>query len=208
MTFVDPLVGPSGSGAAWDTRRMFDAVQKQMASATVRQFDSVAARDKAISTPVKGQVCFRGDTSVYEWYDGTAWVTLLMPGAWVAWTPTLTNLTLGNGTVVAAYHQVGKLVNIRFLFTLGTTSAVGTDPTFSLPVTPRSLVTQQNFVAVFTDAGVAEYSGVGVISGSTAKFRAIGAAGTYATFALPTATVPFTFGSTDLLAMYGSYEAA
>ena len=33
MTFVDPLVGPSGDGASWDTRRTFDAFQKQ-----IRQF--------------------------------------------------------------------------------------------------------------------------------------------------------------------------
>ena len=42
-----------------------------------------------------------------------------------AWTPTLTNLTLGNGAVVARYQLAGDTCNFRFRFTLGSTSAVG-----------------------------------------------------------------------------------
>jgi hypothetical protein len=35
-------------------------------------------------------------------------------GAWTTWTPSYTNLTVGNGTVTARYSQVGKTVTIDY----------------------------------------------------------------------------------------------
>jgi hypothetical protein len=55
--------------------------------------------------------------------------------AWQTWSPTLSNLTQGNGTIEAKYIQIGKTVYFRFTFILGTTSAVGSIPTITLPVT-------------------------------------------------------------------------
>src|SRR5258706_593917 len=54
--------------------------------------------------------------------------------AWTTWSPTLTNLTLGSGALTAKYRQVGKTVDIRGRFVYGIGSAVGTDPSFTLPV--------------------------------------------------------------------------
>ena len=39
-------------------------------------------------------------------------------GTWRTYTPTLTNLTLGNGTLTAKYAQTGKIVTVYFNFTL------------------------------------------------------------------------------------------
>ena len=55
-------------------------------------------------------------------------------GGWTTWTPSYTNLTVGNGTVVSRYRQVGKMVDVFFMFTLGSTSTIGSDPRFTLPV--------------------------------------------------------------------------
>jgi len=53
---------------------------------------------------------------------------------WTTYVPTLTNLTKGNGTITAAYRRRwGNTADVRFKFTLGTTSAVGTAPEVSLP---------------------------------------------------------------------------
>jgi hypothetical protein len=52
---------------------------------------------------------------------------------WVSYTPTLTNLTVGNGTLSAKYMRQSKICTVRFVFTFGTTSSMGTDPTLSLP---------------------------------------------------------------------------
>lgn len=79
--------------------------------------------------------------------------------AWTAWTPTLTNLTLGNGTANAVYRQLNKTMDFDFLFTLGSTSAVGTNPKFSLPVTIASRHTATNYVTKISDVFLRDVSG-------------------------------------------------
>jgi len=82
--------------------------------------------------------------------------------AWTAYTPTLTNATLGNGTLTAYYAKLGKIVITRIKFTLGSTSSIGTEPLFSLPVNKAS--TWFNFYdiagpAYFNDSGTAQWHG-------------------------------------------------
>lgn len=62
---------------------------------------------------------------------GTGWAP-------VTWTPTLTNIVLGNGLQTAYYIQVGKLIFWYWQLILGTTSSMGTGPvvTLPLPTTP------------------------------------------------------------------------
>lgn len=213
MAFVDPLVGPSGSGNAWDTRRTFDAIQRQLNSGMVRVFTSTSDRDQAITAPKDGQVIYLntgdGAEGLYS-YSGTEWVPAGNTVDWVAWTPTLTNMTLGNGTQSGAYAQIGKTVFVRWQFTLGSTSTVGTDPEFSLPVTSVS-VEQRSFTVYLQDTGVNAFYGIGVVfSGTPTRLRlqTINVAGTYPTAAQVTATVPHTWGNTDLMRVFGYYEAA
>ena len=54
---------------------------------------------------------------------------------WRAWTPTYTNITVGNGTVSARYVQIGPFVMLDWYLTFGSTSSMGTGPKVSLPVT-------------------------------------------------------------------------
>lgn len=56
-------------------------------------------------------------------------------GAWTTYTPTFTNLTVGNGTLTASYKQIGKLVYVRLSLLFGSTSAVSGDVEFTLPAT-------------------------------------------------------------------------
>lgn len=53
--------------------------------------------------------------------------------AWASWTPTWTNITVGNGTLVAKYGQFGKLVFFRLHLTFGSTTAVSGNSAFSPP---------------------------------------------------------------------------
>jgi hypothetical protein len=65
--------------------------------------------------------------------DATLWTGL---GAWSSWTPTVVNMTVGNGTVTAKYTQIGKIVHWRVKVVTGsTTSYTATNATFTLPVT-------------------------------------------------------------------------
>jgi hypothetical protein len=52
---------------------------------------------------------------------------------WLSYTPTYTNLTVGNGVSSAKWRRVGDSMEIEGSFTMGTTSSMGTTPTMSLP---------------------------------------------------------------------------
>lgn len=131
--------------------------------------------------------------------------------AWVAWTPTLTNLTLGNGLVTARRRLVGKTCDWRFKFKLGSTSAVGTGPQFTLPFAPHGAYAAPEDLlasALLLDAGTAQRSGfVRFISGSTVEFVSHSTA-TPALIAGITATAPHTWAVNDTLAAFGTYELA
>ena len=127
--------------------------------------------------------------------------------AWTAYTPTLTNLTLGNGTVDAKYKQIGKTVFLFFKFTLGSTSSVGTSPQFSLPVTGRVTISY-HMLANLQDTGTADNPGMVYITTTTAVFAAINVGGTYATTSNVTSTIPFTWTTNDTITTQFTYEAA
>jgi hypothetical protein len=144
------------------------------------------------------------DSSLSALYNGTS-------GAWTSYTPTYANLTLGNGTVVAAYKQYGKMVVVRFVITLGSTSSVGTAPTISHPVTGRTGMGNNIHVGSIdlADTGTANYKGVIRYAGTTSGGMFVeGVAGTYSTLANITATIPHTWASTDIISGLYFYEAA
>jgi hypothetical protein len=121
-------------------------------------------------------------------------------GAWTSYTPTFTNLTVGNGTLDCEYFQVGKLVFVRISFVMGTTSSMGSGPYFTLPVTSKNV--EQGYLGniYVEDSGVAGYTGVVVFRGSSTALLGIpNVSGTYmgghASFS---ATIPFTWGTNDL----------
>jgi len=136
--------------------------------------------------------------------------------AWTSYTPTLTNLTLGNGTLTASYNQTGKTVWVDFKFVLGSTSAVTGVPRFTLPVTANSKYssTQNNFIGHvwIEDSGVSNYFGASTIATSTGMgatdIYVQNAAGTYLTLTGITNLIPFTWGTADYITARVSYEAA
>ncbi len=132
---------------------------------------------------------------------------------WHDWAPTYANLTVGNGTVVARYVQIGKTVHFNYELILGSTSAVGTAPTVSFPVT----TTSSGHTTVLTPLGVATFQDTGTtvnigttlwVSTTTMGPRVTGAGSTYAVGNTVTATVPFTWTTTDILVLNGTYEVA
>jgi hypothetical protein len=135
--------------------------------------------------------------------------------AWASWIPTWTNLTTGNGTTVARYAQIGKVVHARLTFTLGSTSALGAaSPTFTLPVAANSNYTvgvtgDVPGIVQLNDTGVSVYTGGVVLStASIATIYVIGTASAFAGQTNVTTTVPFTWGTTDTISVNLSYEAA
>lgn len=132
---------------------------------------------------------------------------------WSDWSPTLTNLTVGSATTTYRYVQFGKTVLFVFRFVLGAGSAVGTGPTFTLPVTPAShFVTAAGHLPIgsarLLDSGTGRWEGDGyVLSGTTVSlFYATEAGGGSGTNI--TSTAPFTWTTNDTIAVTGMYEAA
>lgn len=133
--------------------------------------------------------------------------------AWTAWTPTYSNLTVGNGVHSSSFIQIGKTVIAIIQFTFGTTSVMGTNPSFTLPVTassrPSTALNPYLGQVRFLDSGVAGYPGIIYYASTTAAgFFAIGTAAANGTEAGVTATVPLAWGLADGFAGTFMYEAA
>lgn len=130
---------------------------------------------------------------------GTSW-------PWQSWTPTWANLTVGNGINAFKYVQIGKTVYFRGSFTLGSTSAVGTNPTFTLPVTSVSLDADSPLgTGTMVDASAGVVQGV-VTWKSTTTASPTYTSTTYYTGL--TATAPYTWTTSDKILVSGFYEAA
>lgn len=133
--------------------------------------------------------------------------------AWTNYAPTLVNMTLGNGTIIARYHKIGRLVTVKFSFVMGTTSAMGTSPRFSLPV-PASPTSYPDYhilgLAQMTDVTTNLWMGFTQfhLASGMANLRVTLAGGTYVGFADITATVPFTWANTYSINTQFQYEAA
>jgi hypothetical protein len=85
------------------------------------------------ASPNEGMTIYETDTDIYLVYDGTDWKRNL--GGWTSFTPTLTNFTLGNGTVAASYSVIGKTVVYRGEIVAGSTTALTTDAAQTITVT-------------------------------------------------------------------------
>ncbi len=143
--------------------------------------------------------------------SGVKWAT---GGTWGSWSPSYANLTIGSGTVVARYVQIGQTVHAYFSFVLGSTSAVGTAPTVSTPVTASSsyLTGQKVGVCSLFDSGTNEQDGM-VTLASTTTFGLfwpnlnIGGIERITEINLG-ATVPFTWATGDSMSFAVTFEAS
>jgi len=134
---------------------------------------------------------------------------------WQSWTPTWTNLTVGDATQRARYIQQGKTVFFAIDLILGAASVVSNNPQFTFPVALSSNyeVGDPNGALVanlwFLDAGTAEYPGaIRAISTSVGLLNVYGAAATYVNFQAVTASIPFVFATGDKIFITGCYETA
>jgi len=133
--------------------------------------------------------------------------------AWQSYTPTYTNLTVGNGTHASYYRQLGKNVEVRIKFTFGSTSAMGTLPTATLPVTANSNAVGNISGSTFffdSSAGAGYPGWVSISTSTTCSPQAFGSAGTYANNSGVSNTIPFgvAWANSDQIWLSFTYEAA
>jgi hypothetical protein len=121
------------------------------------------------------------------------------------YTPTYTNITIGNGTVSARYAKSGKFVYVTWTFTLGSTSSFGNNPRITLPSTAAST----NFVGMSyaLDAGSNEINGLTYMASTTQFYFLVQISGYYG-ISPASATVPWTWGTSDKMILTLAYEEA
>ena len=166
------------------------------------------------SSPYDGQVIYETDTDATKVWNGSSWVDLFtVPSAtWTAFTPTWTNLTVGNGTVNAAYTTFGKTCTFYVSFALGSSSSIG-DASMNFPVAPRDIHAARcmAFSGSVEDAGTRVYPIL--LSGwstDTTKFKFYlgGTNNGISGILYFAATNSITFGSGDNLYIGGTYGIA
>lgn len=184
-------------------------VNTYLMNQSVATFATTTARDAAITSPVEGQLAYIELNDVLTYYTGSAWANMLFATAWVAYTPTLTNVTLGSGGTSAFYYQVvGKQVNVRGRIVLGTAGSLSGIPTFSLPV--NSILSGQFWCpgVNLLDFGVQNYTGAVQLTTTVGQLQCVSASGAYAGYLSVNATRPFTWGAQDQIDISITYEAA
>lgn len=151
-----------------------------------------------------------GDIPTGEDWDTILDILTAVTAPWSTWSPTLSGITEGNGTTTARYRRVGNTIDYHFKFVMGSTSAIGTNPSFTLPATPHSsYVTFRDVMSTscaLVDNGTGSQQGVLLLTGATTvRFHYLAP-----NYTSVTATAPFTWtaANADELIAAGSYEAA
>ena len=131
-------------------------------------------------------------------------------GTWANYTPTWTNFTVGNGNVVSRYAQIGKVVFVNIIVTLGSTSSVTGIILASLPVTGANTSNIGNYSAGIYDATPFNiFMGTAFFNSTTqVGLKAQNSAGTYLVSAYTSATIPMTWTTSDAFQFNFNYEAA
>lgn len=126
---------------------------------------------------------------------GTSW-------GWQSWTPSWVNLTIGNAVVSGKYIQIGKTVLFNLAVIFGTTSAMGTLPTFTLPVTS---VTPSNVASLIASGNFSSKPGWATWNSTTTAMLRVWDANNDLQNITP--TLPFTWGNGSTILLHGFYQA-
>jgi hypothetical protein len=133
-------------------------------------------------------------------------------GGWTAWTPTFTNFTLGNGSILGSrYQKIGKTVNFEMYVRLGSTSSVTGLIQYTLPVNAGG--TQLGLAAggvgrAFDSSTTLNWDLRARFYNDTGYIFALNSAGTFLEQAATSATAPITWATNDEFVLSGTYEVA
>lgn len=130
--------------------------------------------------------------------------------AYQTYSPSWTNVTVGNGTVTAKYIQIGKTVNVMVSLVFGSTTSISATPRITLPATSvsyASLMPMGN--ALFNDASGLLYQAIPVFqSTTTVDIYLSNASTTHTSATAVSSTAPMTWTTSDAILINLTYEAA
>lgn len=145
------------------------------------------------------------NNTLKSWYDGT------LTSAWSTYTPVLSadsgTPTIGNGSVTGRYKQLGKMVHVRGIMTVGSTTAAAGGWYLSLPVTAHATgnAIGSAYLRDVSAAGAGHFIGISAVLGATSTSRI--AFYTQANNQVTSAN-PFAWASGDTINFSLTYEAA
>lgn len=219
------LAGPTGGGAAVPAFRALVAADMPAGLGTVTSFSAAPTGIFDVANPTTTPALSldnqSANTGLFGPTSGGAatpafrlLVNADLPAqTWSSWTPTWTNLSVGNGTVAARYTQIGKLVTCRLTLVFGSTTSITGVVSFSLPVTSvtyaGTALTQPLGTVILYDLGTALFAGrIRWASTTTAQPLVENTTGTYSVLTTLSSTVPFTWAAGDELQAEFTFEAA
>jgi hypothetical protein len=134
-------------------------------------------------------------------------------GTYTSYTPTLTAITIGNGTLTGQYARVNDFVHVTGSFTLGSTSAITGSIGISPPVNIHSSMgyaaSPLGLCNLYdTSSGAMNNLQLLWTSATEMRVRAINTAGAYSIMVVTSATVPLTWAVGDILTWQATYRAA
>jgi hypothetical protein len=136
--------------------------------------------------------------------DGVKW-----GGDWQTWTPSYTNITIGDGTVTSKYQQIGKTVIVVWRLVWGSTTAIaGGGPRISYPVTPNLI--ESGFatgLGSYQQTGTANYVGRVIMRTNGFQMQVDDTSGTYGVGVGLSATLPVTWTTGHIFTFTSTYEA-
>lgn len=137
----------------------------------------------------------------------------LAQSAWTTFSPTWSNLTVNNGTVTAAYTQVGKGIMFYINLVFGSTTSISGQFSATLPASIKDYGFGSAKAPIATvwyeDASNTNVMGTGAVTsaGGDLVFYCWNHGATYVSSVAVSATVPFTFGTGDSITAIGQFEA-
>jgi hypothetical protein len=222
-TLVIGKQGPSGIANAtapvtYDGGTQTVGLTDSFIGQTVRSYANASARAAAIPSPTEGMVTYLNDVDRLDIHNGTAFVPAISTGAWTAFTPTWTNLTVGNGTYnTSHYTLVGKTATFCIDFVFGSTSAI----TGAVEVDVPLAISRKNgqftgpINCFFFDAGTGATMGFSTPTITINNRFRIRSLNTYAGTnpvavgqGILSSTQPFTWAINDQIHLSGTYEVA
>jgi hypothetical protein len=142
--------------------------------------------------------------------DSTAATGLKYGGNWISYTPTFTNLTVGNGTVTGVYNRIGDVVYVVVRLNWGSTTSITGGVAISNPVNADAdyeFLGDATFWAIGTSGVLSPGKIWGIGAGSSGVYVQ-NTSGTYTVLNEVTNTVPFTWATGNIFRLQFQFKAA